>query len=79
MFIPYENRDLRTGMWILVHCLWSFSTNKTELSGTVARQQWLVELLGHTSSVVSGAMPLAESAPPMSKVSCFVIVSVFQR
>ncbi|XP_035827605.1 focadhesin [Aplysia californica] len=65
--------DLKVGMWLLVHCLWSFVKNKSEFSSTVARQQWLMELLGHTSSVVTGAMPLAESAPPMTQVISIII------
>ncbi|CAL1526989.1 unnamed protein product, partial [Lymnaea stagnalis] len=65
----YWNHDM--GMLLLSHCLVAYSKRRDDPSGPVARQQWFLELLGHTRTVVTGAMPLAETAPSKDKViSC---------
>lgn len=77
--MSYVHRDHRTGMLLLTNCLADFSKTKGELSQLSVRQQWLLELLGHTRSLVTGAMPLADTAPSKDVVKKLYIefVSLF--
>ncbi|CAG5124711.1 unnamed protein product, partial [Candidula unifasciata] len=67
----YWKHDI--SMWLLAHCLASFSKAEGEQSELQVRQQWLLELLGHTHSLVTGAMPLAPTAAAKTKIISYAI------
>ncbi|KAH9499275.1 hypothetical protein Btru_003588 [Bulinus truncatus] len=64
--------DHKIGMFLLVNCLVAYSKNKGENSSPSVRQQWLLELLGHTRTLVIGAKPLASTAPSTDKVIRYI-------
>ncbi|KAI8777847.1 focadhesin, partial [Biomphalaria glabrata] len=66
----YWNQEV--GMVLLFNCFGAYSKYKGENSSLSARQQWFLELLGHTRTVVIGAMPLAATAPTKDKVIRYI-------
>lgn len=63
-------------LYILAHCFWKLVSNRTETSGPMARLNWLVELLGHTRNMASGAVPLSSPSQSLAKAMEFSVIVV---
>ncbi|XP_070176499.1 focadhesin-like [Littorina saxatilis] len=65
-------------LYMLAHCFWLVVEQRsaTDLSGPMARLNWLLELLGHTRNVVTGAVPLTSSEQSLKKAVEFSIMVV---
>ncbi|RUS82755.1 hypothetical protein EGW08_009493, partial [Elysia chlorotica] len=62
--VPEWNQAL--AIRLLATCL--VCVQQGEVESQASCHQWLTELLGHTSSIASGAWPLADSAPLLTEV-----------